>query len=336
LSLGIILLNWNGAIDTIDCINSLQNSTYKEFYLVIVDNNSTILNYQQLILELGINYKICTLNEKELIDYNLSLKTFEDSAIYVIRNNENWGFAKGNNIGINFFSSCGVQEVLLLNNDTLVTPSFLKKIIDFAYNHPNYMALTPAICYSPPNEDIIWNCGGKITWFGNRRYYFAGSHYDLFSGPKFFEITFITGCALYFKPAKTGLLSEQFFFGEEDFEFSLRLLKSNQKMACVYDALIYHKVGRSLVNKGDISLNALFLHYVSRLINLRGNYKTIFLYLIISINIIHGIYLLGVRYKYGILNSLTFWYKLYRYSKRKEGITKDDFNTIMNFKFLLS
>ena len=194
------------------------------------------------------------------------------------------------------------------------------------------MALTPKICLAEP-KDVIWNCGGKVTWFGNRRYFYSGSNISHLPQITFSEITFITGCALLYKPEITGLLSEQFFFGEEDFEFSLRLLRKKQKMACVYDSLIYHKVGRSVKVNFDVSYNRLFLHYVSRLINHKAYYSKMFRWFIRILHLFYGFYLTFVRHKYGFINSIKFWLKVSQYVSNHDKVAKGDFISIMKLSF---
>ena len=68
-----------------------------------------------------------------------------------------------------------------------------------------------------------------------------------------------------------GALSDRFFFGEEDFEFALRMKKAKKTMICVFGAIAYHKVGRSI---DTTNINALvgkiYINYLNRFINMRG------------------------------------------------------------------
>ena len=57
----IIILNWNGKIDTLACLNSLQKSTYSNQEIIVVDNGSRddsveqikVLYPEVIILETG-------------------------------------------------------------------------------------------------------------------------------------------------------------------------------------------------------------------------------------------------------------------------------------------
>ncbi|MCU0473902.1 MAG: glycosyltransferase family 2 protein [Bacteroidales bacterium] len=331
--LSIIIVNWNGSNDTIECIESLFLSEEKEFNLIIVDNGSSSEDYTNLF-----NYcKEKFLNNNCLAGNEVKVKridnlNFANHVVTIIENEENLGFAIANNIGIEFSLKNGADKILLLNNDTLVTPKFLKILNDFSDRNPEYVALTPVICFAD-SPDIIWNCGGKITWFGNRRYHYAGKSLSKLPDKEYSEITFITGCALFLKPLETGKLSEKFFFGEEDFELSLRLARGEKKIACVYDSLIFHKVGSSIKRHTEVSLNGLFLQYVSRFIDHKSYYSTIFRWLIFLINSSYGLYLTTLKYKVGIRKSLRLWYLAGCYSCKLNGINKNDFENIMHLSF---
>ena len=87
-------------------------------------------------------------------------------------------------------------------------------------------------------------------------------------------VTFLTGCALLFKYKVTGALTEDFFFGEEDYEFSLRMKNLGLQMACAHGAVVYHKVGAT-IGRNSTRLGAVVLQYVSRLINTRNHYSNL-------------------------------------------------------------
>ena len=134
-------------------------------------------------------------------------------------------------------------------------------------------AITPQIrLYN--EKDKIWNCGGKLTFFGSRKYFYANENIDKVPVKGHSSISFVTGCALLFQYKKTGILTEDFFFGEEDYEFSLRMKKNRFKMVCIYDSIIYHKVGSS-INKSHNIISSTYLYYINRLINTRNYYSQI-------------------------------------------------------------
>jgi GT2 family glycosyltransferase len=244
----IIILNWNGADDTIFCLDSLK-TVIGDFIVIVVDNGSNDDSVKRL---------------KEYIPTS-------PLRIHLLEFDSNYGFAKGNNLAIAFASKFNPDSYLLLNNDTEVTPDFLKRIVDFSVNNSRYRALTPQIRYSDKYK--IWNCGGKLL-FGMHYYYFAEKNCDIIPKTKrYINISYITGCCLFFYPdllSEDGkIFTERFFFGEEDFDFSLRMKRDKIKMACVLDSVIYHKQNSSSSNMNN--LGKTYMQYLNRFIDIKLN-----------------------------------------------------------------
>jgi GT2 family glycosyltransferase len=194
-----------------------------------------------------------------------------EDALVFIENGENLGFAKGNNVAIRFAESMGAEWVMLLNNDTVVAPEAFRALRKFQRNHPEFTAITAQVRHFKPNTRIQ-NCGGDLTYFGSRKYKYANQDAAVLPEMDHSVVTFLTGCALLFKYKATGALTEDFFFGEEDYEFSLRMKKLGLKMACAHGAVVYHKVGAT-IGRNSTRLGAVVLQYVSRLINTRKHYS---------------------------------------------------------------
>lgn len=244
----IIILNWNGADDTIACLRSLEK-TQGSFFVVVTDNGSaddSVQRIKEYISGSGLDIRLLELGH-------------------------NYGFAGGNNRAVEYASQFAPDSYLLLNNDTEVTPGFLVRLEEFRKSHDCYQVLTPRINYYYDKERI-WNCGGVLR-FGFRRYRYADVRQDRVLNKKPFRIGFVTGCALYFTPRVIydGFtpFTDRFFFGEEDFDFSMRMNRHGLKMACVTDSVIYHKVGSAgnrMVKSGKV-----YLHLLNRYIDIRLN-----------------------------------------------------------------
>ena len=70
---------------------------------------------------------------------------------------------------------------------------------------------------------------------------------------------------------ETDLLTNRFFFGEEDFDFSLRMREEGKKMACVLNSVIYHKLGAS--RNGQKKIKFTYFHYLSRFTDVRQHWR---------------------------------------------------------------
>ena len=133
----IIILNWNGLEDTIECLESLRGITYPNYEIIVVDNGSE-----------GNDVKI--------------LQARFGGYIHIIKNDNNYGFAKGNNIGMRYALQREAEYILLLNNDTTVAPDFLSELVNVAESDPKSGLLGPKV-YFYYEPDVIWFAGGRIS-----------------------------------------------------------------------------------------------------------------------------------------------------------------------------
>ena len=302
----IIILNWNGADDTLACLKSLADAD-GDFVVYVVDNGSaddSVSRIQSWIDEHG------------------------EVDVRLVALDRNYGFAMGNNKGLEIAARMSPDSYLLLNNDTEVLPDFLVRLQEFSARHPRYRVLTPKINYYY-DKHKIWNCGGRL-FFGFRKYFYAGCHDSAVKEREYIDISFVTGCALFFYPELLDehghLLTERFFFGEEDFEFSMRMHKRNVHMVCVLDSLIYHKVGASgnRMNRPG----KLYLHYLNRFIDVRLHKSVLFYTFWKILNIP-----LCMRHFYMVNRSLALAWRMMRSlfvdAGKKDRVTREDFESLV-------
>ena len=222
----IILLNYKGVKDTIECIRSLESITYSNYEVVIVDNLSPDNSYE-------------------------TLKNIVGHRHHVISSGRNGGFAFGNNVGIKYALEKNAEYILLLNNDTIVEKDFLEPLVNTLENSKE-IALATGLILNYYKKDIIWYAGGEIDW---KRFY--GYHInenkkitkdDLIEK----EITFATGCLMLIRAEvlnEIGLLPEEYFMYYEDVDYCSTLIKNNYKIYYNPKSIIYHKISAS---SGDV------------------------------------------------------------------------------------
>ncbi len=221
----IILLNWNNASDTLECLKSLENISYPKIKILLIDNGSSDDSPKK------IQEWIDACHLKERIEF--------------IRLKDNLGFAGGNNVGIKYALENNADYVLLLNNDTIVTEDFLSKLIDTASKYPQTGVVGCKIhCW--PAKDKIWFNGGFINrWIG-----FCGHQRDNFIGER--EVDFITGCCMLIPSRvlkQTGGFDERFFLISEDADLCWRIRNQGRKLIVNSEAVIYHKISQTLGGK---------------------------------------------------------------------------------------
>ena len=272
-----IILNWNGSTDTIACIKSIIDNPEDQTDLIIIDNNSDCEQYNTLreyifglsVVDTFANPSFPNNAEVEQSDlfHKRSLK------IYLIRMKTNYGFSKACNAGAYLAEQLGYQYILFLNNDTEVTDGFLQSLIGELEAKREVIAVIPQIRYFH-NKNKIWNCGGDISKYGNRKYFYANADYrNISDNVKKININFATGCCILFRTKEfltIGMFTEKFFFGEEDIELALRLKLLNKKMLCDMNSIIYHKVGASISGDQSKLLRKAYIHYLNRLVNMKA------------------------------------------------------------------
>jgi GT2 family glycosyltransferase len=248
----VVILNWNGGTDTIGCLESLSTQRSPGFRVVVVDNGSADDSVAR-IREWASGHSI---------------------AVEVIENGANLGFAAGSNVGIRHALAAGAEYVMLLNNDTVLAPDVLEILTRFLGEHPDYAAVTGQIRYA--DRPVIWNCGGDLTWFGSRKYLYGEQPVASVPQTGWRRITFITGCAALVRASvfrEQGLLTERFFFGEEDYDFSRRLQGAHLFIAACFDAVITHRVGSSIDRAAPpVALGRYYIYYLNRFIDMRDHF----------------------------------------------------------------
>lgn len=220
----IIILNWNGWKDTIECLESLKKIDYSNYEIIVVDNGSSGN------------------------DVNILRKKFGDY-IRIIKNYKNYGFAKGNNIVIKkVFKENKSDYILLLNNDTVVKKTFLNELINVAENDKGIGLLSPIILYYDykGKKDIIWFGGGKINWKKFPIYHHKYKRLKLKQiKNNLIQSNWVSGAALLMRVKHKLLLNDKFFFGGEDIDLSLKSRKKGYKNVVVKKSIVWHKISKS-------------------------------------------------------------------------------------------
>ncbi len=219
----IIILNWNGFADTIECMESIRLTDGINYHIFLVDNNSD--QDQGLLLK----------------------QIFEpDPRVTVILNDQNLGFTTGNNIVIQqLLNNKEYKYVVLLNNDTVVSPTWLKALVTCAEKNGSDIVSSKMIDYY--DRSIMDNAGhymlntGEILPLGHRQ---PISNYNF----PFENLGGCGGAVLYSAPMlrTIGVFDDFFDTGYEDAEFGLRAKLCGYKCLYAPDAVVYHKVSRSI------------------------------------------------------------------------------------------
>ena len=210
-TIAVVIINWKKYGMTAKCIKSILNSTYSNFKIILVDNES---------------------NKEKVKNFKYKNK------IEIIQNKENEGFSIANNIGIDYALKNNYDYTILINNDTIVEKNLIEVLLKTS-KAKNFSVVQPLILNY--HNDDIWNAGGKINYFFGNFITRKKLGNSLDSSQELTE--WLTGCCCLFKTKifkEIGKLDERFFAYYEDVDFSLRLKKHGYKIGFTSKTQVYH------------------------------------------------------------------------------------------------
>lgn len=276
----IIVLNYNNWKDTICCLESLLSLDYNNFQIILVDNFSTdnsvekILSWanNEITVELSDFYlnkikKFSIDKTLEIIDLN-NFK-FSNSKILLLKNNENNGYAAGNNIGINYAKFCNDFEYLwILNNDVFVENTSLSFLVEKSKKNKDTLLGNKIFFFYEPNVLQTIGIGYHnylmaFSWLVTNTY---GSFKTIFLNilKSFFCFKFVYGASVFFSKELISKLNykftEDYFLYFEEQDTAIQLLNKGCNIDTCEEAVIYHKSGNT-INSNRSNKKSTFVDY---------------------------------------------------------------------------
>jgi GT2 family glycosyltransferase len=269
----IIILNWNGFKDTLECLESLGSLEYANFDIIVVDNGSRDQSVEILgdylrkiaqghtTFEKTAGYRFLSLAHEELQSVSVEELPPTDRFLFLIKNEKNYGFAEGNNIAIRFALKLKPDFILLLNNDTVVDRRLLRELVDVAESSPDIGMVGPKIFYYDyfGRKDILNSAG---EYFDRRRGIGRVLGYreeDKAQYDSVREVDIVEGsCVLIPRRvlSEVGLLDPDYFLYWEDTDLCFRVRAKGYRLMFTPRAMIWHKV--SAASKGVLSETSVY------------------------------------------------------------------------------
>ena len=218
----IIIINWNGKNDTLECLDSINKMGYKNYEIVVVDNGSK--------------------------DDSVEVIKNKHPEVVILETGQNLGFSGGNNIGMRYALGHGADFILLLNNDTIVDSTLLDTLVNASQNGKRNGIFAPKIYYySQPKK--IWYGGVERTrdkWLFHHIGY--GTSDKEVPSNSIIETEYACGCALFISADilnKIGLFDERFFLIFEETDLCFRARRIGIKSFLVPEGNVWHKASTS-------------------------------------------------------------------------------------------
>jgi GT2 family glycosyltransferase len=249
-SVAIIVLNWNGKVDTLECLSSLQRIDQgdNDVSIIVVDNGSR--------------------------DGSVEAIKKRYPSVTLLENTKNLGFCAGNNQGIQYALNNGCDFFWILNNDTTVDKHALTSLLK-GFEREKVGITVSKIYFSSGREfhhdrykdrdrgKVIWYAGGIIDWaniYGTHR---GVDQVDCGQYDKEEMTQFATGCSMMISRKcldAIGVFDERYFAYLEDLDLSVRALQNGFSILYVPASMLWHNNAGSTARPG----NALQRYYITR------------------------------------------------------------------------
>lgn len=272
----IVVLNWNGWRDTIECLESLCRLDYPDYRIVVVDNGSTDGSVEhicawadgseQLDLDsvpVGLKRYVAPPVPKPIPWLVVKGDSMEQSSnrpsnegrheptLTIVDTGANLGYAGGNNVGIRYALAQGAQYIWILNNDTVVDSHALSAIVE-RVGQDQHLGLCGSIIvqyYDPVHVQVA---GGAHfdDIRGRQEHIGSGRRLDDLPEPTAVEasLSYVSGSAVLATRGfvdDVGLMDEYYFLYYEELDWAIRGASKGYALGYAPNAIVYHKEGGS-------------------------------------------------------------------------------------------
>jgi GT2 family glycosyltransferase len=249
----IIVVNWNGWNDTIECLESLLMLEYPDFRVVVCDNGSQ----DDSVIKLR-EWGVQTFGSDSAVWQELCRKDAEkgcgspDTKITLITNGANLGFGGGTNVGMRYALACGDAGFCwLLNNDTVVDALALTEMVIRLNDKPD-ASMCGSTLREYANRSRIQTLGGAIyyKWLGVAWHIGRTISGDVIPDTALVEkkMDYVVGASLLVRSAylkEVGLMAEDYFLYFEEIDWVSRG-QGLYSLAYAPKSIVYHKMGASI------------------------------------------------------------------------------------------
>jgi GT2 family glycosyltransferase len=266
----IILVNWNGWQDTAECLESLLHLKYPDFRIVVCDNGSGDDSLQKIVNWADRHEISCS--EYQRNEAEAGGSPAAGSLLTLIHNNENLGFAGGNNVGLRFALARGDAEYCwLLNNDTVVEPEALNHLVSRMEQQPDIGICGSTIRLYHDRKRVQSLGGGHYCrWIGLPWHYGRFSRWSKNINQRRAEarMNYVEGASMLVSRkflTEVGLLCEDYFLYFEEADWAIRA-KGSFNLGYAAQSIVYHKIGGSI----GTSSNPAKMSYTGDYFNIRN------------------------------------------------------------------
>jgi GT2 family glycosyltransferase len=214
-----VVVDFNGLADTRKCLQSMEAADLRGAPVVVIDNGSHPPSADAIAGEFP--------------------------WAKVIRRDENGGWSGGNNEGIRWALAIDARYIVLLNNDTVVAPNIVARLIAAANSHPEIGIMGPVINFMDEpdaimTDGVVFNAPGPPGSMFTRKIVTP----RLTKPPTVEKVDIVNGCALMVSAEtlrRIGLIDDRFFLIHEEADLCLRAVAAGVGCGVLAETLVWHK-----------------------------------------------------------------------------------------------
>ncbi len=225
----VIILNYKGLENTIECIESIKENDYNNYKIIVIDNDS-----------------------KDGSEEALRDQCNRDDMIFV-QTGENGGYAKANNMGIKMSIEAFAKYTCILNNDVIVSKDFLSVMVASMEQNEEIAVEGPLVL--DYKADIIQSSGASINfWKGECKVNNFNRRWEGIEN-KEIQCDYVEGSCLLIRNSLTdviGLIPENYFLYFEETEWCWKFVSQGYKVVCNTNTYVRHKGSASMIHIGKM------------------------------------------------------------------------------------
>jgi len=207
----IIIVNWNAKKYLKECIESLLSQSFTDYEIILVDNASS--------------------------DDSVSFVKEHFPQVKIIQNNDNVGFAEGNNIGIK--NSIG-KIIALFNPDAVADTKWLSILVDTLQSSEKIAAVTGKMYYlgEKYGKDAVFCTWSKIAPY-------SAIPTNFYENEPSAKVDYLSGAAMVVKRDvldKIGMMDSDYFLYFEETDLCARMIRAGYDLMYIPDAIVWHAV----------------------------------------------------------------------------------------------
>jgi GT2 family glycosyltransferase len=212
-----VILNTNRRDDSLACLRSLQQNSYPNHRVIVLDNASS--------------------------DGSMDAITAEFPEVCLLPLSRNLGYAGNNNVGIDAAIDEGADWVFVLNEDTVLDPACLENLAAAAQTDPKAGVIGPLV-YHFDEPQVIQSAGGSLVGRNWRSRHNGQNEPDRGQYAAVQPVDWVSGCAILVRREvieQVGALDERFFYYWEETDWCRRAAEGGWKILLAPQAKLWHK-----------------------------------------------------------------------------------------------